>query len=86
VSPPGNGRDCHRTREALILEGIPMVKSSPIDDVYAGLPVLIVKERHHVNYTLLTDTVKAFANRTWQLERLTLSYWASIIKNTSYEQ
>lgn len=85
VSPPGNGRDCHRTWEALILGCIPIVKSSPIDDVYAGLPVLIVQEWHHVTQTLLADTVKAYANRTWQLERLTLSYWASVIKNATHE-
>jgi hypothetical protein len=42
VSPRGNGLDCHRTWEALYLGAIPIVKTSALDPLYAGLPVLIV--------------------------------------------
>ena len=33
VSPHRNGLDCHRTWEALVLGCIPIVKTSPIDDL-----------------------------------------------------
>jgi hypothetical protein len=42
ASPHGNGLDCHRTWEALALGCIPIVKRSPIDKVFQGLPVWIV--------------------------------------------
>lgn len=35
ASPHGNGLDCHRTWEALCLGCVPIVKSSPLDDLYA---------------------------------------------------
>ena len=44
ISPRGNGLDCHRTWEALILKTIPIVLSSPLDPVYDGLPVAIVED------------------------------------------
>ena len=42
LSPRGGGLDCHRTWEALVLGSVPVVKSSPLDPLYAGLPVLVV--------------------------------------------
>ena len=43
TSPRGNGIDCHRTWELLMLRTIPIVLSSSIDPLYKGLPVVIVK-------------------------------------------
>jgi hypothetical protein len=42
LSPHGNGLDCHRTWEALCLGCIPIVRTSPLDRLWAGLPVWIV--------------------------------------------
>jgi hypothetical protein len=42
VSPHGNGLDCHRTWESLLLGNIIIVKRSPLDPLYEGLPVVIV--------------------------------------------
>ena len=44
VSPRGNGIDCHRTWEALVLKTIPIVKTSRFDPAYDGLPVAIVED------------------------------------------
>ncbi|KAI8801833.1 hypothetical protein BJ742DRAFT_744152 [Cladochytrium replicatum] len=41
ISLFGNGVDCYRTWELLYLGVIPIVKSSTINFVYAGLPVLV---------------------------------------------
>jgi hypothetical protein len=46
ISPHGNGLDCHRTWEALILNSAPIVKTSPLDRLYTalGMPVVIVND------------------------------------------
>jgi hypothetical protein len=44
MSPHGNGLDCHRTWEALLLKCVPIVKTSPLDSMYDGLPVVIVDD------------------------------------------
>jgi hypothetical protein len=42
-SPRGNGLDCHRTWEMLFFGMVPIVRTSSLDALYTGLPVLIVK-------------------------------------------
>lgn len=44
ASPRGNSIDCHRTWEALLLKTIPIVKTTPLDPLYDGLPVVIVSD------------------------------------------
>jgi hypothetical protein len=44
VSPHGNGLDCHRTWEALVLGHVVIVKRSPLDPLYEGLPVVRVDD------------------------------------------
>ena len=77
VSPHGGGLDCHRLWEALALGCIPLVKSSPIDPLYEGLPVLIVKDWSDVTQALLEAFVLEGA--PFQ-ERLTLRWWTDQIK------
>jgi hypothetical protein len=70
VSPHGNGLDCHRTWEALALGCIPIVKTSPLDPMFEGLPVLIVNDWKDITKELLDSY-----NPTGTPEKLTLSYW-----------
>lgn len=44
ISTVGNGLDCHRTWELLYLGTIVITKTSSLDDLYDGLPVVIVKD------------------------------------------
>ena len=44
ISPHGNGLDCHRTWEDLALGCIVIVKSSPLNSLYEGLPVVIIED------------------------------------------
>jgi hypothetical protein len=80
LSPHGNGLDCHRTWEALILGCIPIVRTSPIDSLYEDLPVLIVNEWTDVTEALLKTTVEQFKNQSFSYEKLTLPYWMNKIK------
>lgn len=75
LSPHGNGLDCHRTWEALVLGCIPIVKTSPIDPLYTDLPVLIVENWRDVTAELLEKTVNEFKTREFKMEKLTLKYW-----------
>lgn len=81
LSPHGNGLDCHRTWEALVIGCIPIVKTSKIDNLYKNLPVLIVKDWSDVTIELLKDTIDSFKNKNFNYDRLTLNYWMKIIKN-----
>ena len=80
ASPHGNGLDCHRTWEALCLGCIPIVKTSPLDDLYEGLPVLIVGEWRDICENLLLETIENFKNIDFNYEKLTLNYWMDKIK------
>lgn len=80
ASPHGNGLDCHRTWEALILGCIPIVKTSPIDDLYDGLPVLIVENWSDINAKLLSDTIIKFNNTNFNYDKLTLKYYVDLVK------
>lgn len=75
ISPPGNGRDCHRTWEGLILGCIVILKTSPMDDLFQDLPVLIINEWTDVNMELLTNTVNEFKNKKFNYDKLLLNYW-----------
>lgn len=75
ISPHGNGLDCHRTWEALVLGCIPIVKTSGLDPLYSELPVLIVNEWSDVSIDLLEKTINEFKIRDFNLSKLTLSYW-----------
>jgi hypothetical protein len=80
VSPPGEGLDCHRTWEAICLGCIPILISTPLDDLFEGLPVLIVKSWEDITADLLNNTIEEYKTRTFQLEKLELKYWVNEIK------
>jgi hypothetical protein len=73
LSPHGNGLDCHRTWEALALGCIPIMKTSALDPMFEGLPVLIVNKWSDVTQELL-DNFKPSGN----LNKLRLSYWKDL--------
>jgi hypothetical protein len=81
VSPHGNGLDCYRTWEALILGCIPIVKTSPIDILYEDLPVLIVNDWNEVTRDLLVDTIALFKTKQFNFDKLTLNYWMQLMRN-----
>lgn len=75
LSPYGNGMDCHRTWEALILGSIPIIKSKEFVKMFEDLPVLIVKDWKEITQKLLMDTIEKFKERSFNYEKLTLEFW-----------
>jgi len=84
VSPPGEGIDCHRTWEALCLGCIPILISSPLDDMFEDLPVLIVKSWSDVTRDLLDKTLSTINMKEFCLDKLELKYWMDRVKSYSY--
>jgi hypothetical protein len=82
LSPHGNGLDCHRTWEALVLGCIPVVKTSSLDVLFDDLPVLIVNNWYDINEELLKNTIETFKNREFNYDKLKLDYWVNKIKNS----
>ena len=85
VSPFGNGFDCHRTWEALILGCIPIVKSSGIDNLYDDLPVLIIQDWSDITEKLLMNAIAEFKKKhdkgVFNYDKLTLGYWMDKINS-----
>jgi len=83
VSPHGNGLDCHRTWEALILGCIVIVKKSPIDSLYDELPVLILNDWSEISEELLNKTIDEYKNKFFNFDKLTTNYWLNKIRSYS---
>lgn len=81
ISPPGNGLDCHRTWEALLMGCYPVVKSSPLDALFKDLPVVIVKEWEEVTEPFLREKMAEFQSLNWPREKLFADYWFEKVKS-----
>lgn len=78
VSPHGNGLDCHRTWESLVLGNIVIVKRSSLDPLYEDLPVVIVDDWREITAKNLENWCALHApgfDRPEVQERLTNRYW-----------
>lgn len=63
ASPLGNGIDCHRTWEALAVGCIPIVQASSINEIYEGLPVVIIDDWSQVTHEFLEATYEQMKGR-----------------------
>ena len=80
VSPLGNGMDCHRTWEALIMGCFPIVKSCTLNPLYQGLPVVIVNDWSEVTESFLVEKQRELSEKTWDLKSLFAPYWFQRVK------
>ena len=62
LSPRGNGLDCHRTWEILMMRRVPIIKrEGQLEKLYSGLPVLFVDNWSDIHNTDLKDAFKQFS-------------------------
>ncbi len=83
ISPHGNGLDCHRTWEDLVLGCIVVVKTSSLDPLYEGLPVVIVQDWSEVTAENMDRWFELYKDAsTWPTyrEKLTHRYWIEKIR------
>jgi hypothetical protein len=79
LSPYGEGMDCHRTWEALILGCIPIIQCKEMKNLYSDLPVLNVSDWSEITEELLEKTIQEFKCKTFNYEKLTFGYWKKIV-------
>ena len=75
VSPPGNGLDCHRTWEALLMGCYPIVQSNTLDPLYKDLPVVIVRDWSEVTIPFLLEKKRELESRAFSRDKLYAPYW-----------
>lgn len=82
ISPRGNGLDCHRTWEALLLHSIPIVKRSALDELHSGFPIAIVDDWREISLAAMGKWRDQLKDRfTPQMfQKLTRDYWAQRIR------
>jgi hypothetical protein len=80
ISPRGFNIDCFRTWEALYAGAIPVVESRGIDDIYEGLPVIIVDDLNTVTKEFLDAEFEKLKGKVFHLERLHAQYWLDKIQ------
>jgi hypothetical protein len=75
LSPRGNGIDCHRMWEALYMGAYPIVKSSSLDPLYEGLPVIIVNDWNEVTENFLVQKYEEMKGKEFAWEKINADYW-----------
>lgn len=86
LSPRGNGLDCHRTWEALLMGAYPIVRSSSLDPMYENLPVVIVNDWSEINEAFLQMKYLEFQSKSFDLEKLYIDYWLKKIESFKTNQ
>lgn len=77
LSPRGNGLDCHRTWEAIIVGSIPIVKTSDLDELFEGLPIIIVQDWADINRQFLEERYEGLQAKLNPIttQKITYGYW-----------
>jgi hypothetical protein len=84
IAPRGFAWDTYRLWECLYLGTIPIVRTSPLDSLYEGLPVLIIKDWKQVTPDFLNQSYAEMSKKLYNMEKTTLTYWTQLID--SYKQ
>src|SRR5579872_7519369 len=64
-SPRGNGLDCHRTWEALLMGCYPIVLKSTLNPLYEELPVIVIGGWEEATDEFLSQKLSEFKTRAW---------------------
>ena len=80
LCPPGNGTDCHRAWEALLLGCIPVIQHSLLDDLFKDLPVIFIDDWAEITQAFLEKKYAELQNQSHRLEKIYADYWIDLIK------
>lgn len=81
LAPRGIAWDTYRLWECLYIGTIPIVRTSPLDELYAGLPILIIKDWKEVTDEFLRQKQIEMGRQTYNLEKLSMEYWKKLINS-----
>ena len=83
----GNGLDCHRTYESILMDNIVIVLSSPLDILYKlhDMPIVIINGISEINSTMLHYWYQKYKNKTYLYckhtrDMLTTKYWIDYMR------
>lgn len=88
VSPIGVGFDCYRTWESLMLGCIVIVKSSFLDPMFEGLPVVLVKDWSEITEKNLQKWLIKYGdvfNDPKVREKVSQQYWHNLVLQKQQE-
>lgn len=85
LCPWGNGFDTHRIWEALYSGSIPIVKKHTTFEYLDNLPAIIIESYDDLLTIDLNKFIDDFNIADFNLEKLSLEYWISKIKNKNLE-
>lgn len=81
MSPVGNGLDCHRTWEALVAGGIPVVTKTPICPLYDDLPILVIDDWNDLTPEFLEAKYEEMRRKPFKMEKAYFKYWRDLIED-----
>lgn len=81
VCPHGNGTDCHRAWEALLLGCTPIIQHSLLDSMFEGLPVILIHDWTDITEEFLERQNIQIQTSPHRLEKIYAQYWIRLIKN-----
>lgn len=83
VNPPGNGLDCHRVWEALLLGCIPIIKHSSLDSMFENLPVILINDWTEVTEEFLEIKYQEIMKNCdmYNKNKIYADYWIDLIKS-----
>jgi hypothetical protein len=79
IAPRGNGLDTHRIWESLYCRSIPIVKTSSLDSLYEGLPIIIVDDWDSVDQEFLERKKEEFTSKSLSWDKAYMDYWVQLI-------
>ncbi|MDF1671850.1 MAG: hypothetical protein P1U83_19865 [Roseovarius sp.] len=85
ISPLGEGIDCHRTWESLLLGSVPIVSASGITKLFERLPVCIVEDWNEVTIDYLEFHRHRILHSEFDFAPLYLSYWSSLLRGETVQ-
>ena len=78
VCPEGNGIDCHRVWETLLLGRVPIVKKSKAMNHFSDLPILFVDKWNEIeDLNLMKKKYELVKNNS--IKKLNFKYWRDLI-------
>lgn len=81
LSPRGDGLDCWRTWETLLLGSYPIVKHSPLDSLFFEFPVVLVDDWADITEELLQTKYAEFSQKNFDDNKLFAAYWGNRINS-----
>jgi len=80
LSPPGNGYDCHRHFEAIVLGAIPIFIRTPlmISTIYEGFPYI---ELNNIK-ELTPELLNSYEYKEFDKQMLEVEYWSDKIRSS----